>query len=62
MLSKAQQSMLDKAAKRDKVQPRGGGEFKTANSLVRKGLLMRVAHGSYFITDKGRKYVSNDDA
>lgn len=55
-LSKAQQSMLDKAVKRDTVRPHGGGEFKTANALVRKRLLRVGTDGSYFITDEGRGY------
>lgn len=58
-LSKAQQSMLDKAAKRDRVSPHGGGEYKTANALVRKKLLRVGTDGSYFITNEGRVYAKS---
>lgn len=57
MLSNAQSAMLRKALIKDFVSPHGGGEYKTANALVRKGMLHIGSNGAYFITDKGREMV-----
>ncbi len=57
MLSNAQSAMLRKAIVKDFVMPHGGSEYKTANALVRKGMMHVGANGAYFITDKGREMI-----